>query len=156
MGTALVAELVRQAGGTPIYLTTISRRMGLYQRWAGRLLLFPVALCALPPPAAAPACRLPLQRLGVPWRARRPAFNPHCLTPPRPPPPPLPARRCGFEEVWRSEVPPFLQAEYLAGLLLAWLVARDRLVLMRRAPGGDGAAQQQAAQQQAVQQERGP
>lgn len=47
--------------------------------------------------------------------------------------------RCGFEEVPRSEVPLFLQLEYFAGIALAWLVARDRLVLMRLAQQQAGA-----------------
>ena len=56
------------------------------------------------------------------------------------PPPPCPhrRRRCGFEEVPRSQVPAFLQLEYTVGLALAWLVTRDRLVLMRLAAGGSG------------------
>lgn len=71
---------------------------------------------------------------------------------------PLPtaALRCGFEEVPASQVPTFLLFEYLAGLALAWLVTRDRLVLMRLAAQGGSAAQAGAAaaaeQQAAVQQ----
>ena len=35
-------------------------------------------------------------------------------------------------------MPAFLQFEYTVGLALAWLVTRDRLVLMRLAAGGGG------------------
>lgn len=58
------------------------------------------------------------------------------LSPASAPPAHLPCRRCGFGEVPRAEAPACLQVEYLAGLVVAWLVARDRLVLMRCAPAG--------------------
>ena len=43
-------------------------------------------------------------------------------------------------------MPAFLQFEYTVGLALAWIVTRDRLVLMRRAAGGGngGGGEQQA------------
>ena len=44
-------------------------------------------------------------------------------------------------------MPAFLQFEYTVGLALAWIVTRDRLVLMRRAAcggNGGGGEQQQA------------
>lgn len=44
-------------------------------------------------------------------------------------------------------MPAFLQFEYTVGLALAWIVTRDRLVLMRRAAGGGngGSSEQQQA-----------
>jgi hypothetical protein len=53
--------------------------------------------------------------------------------------------------VGRHQVPPFLVAEYWLGRVVAWLVTRQPLVLMRLARGGSeaqaaaGAAAQQAA-----------
>lgn len=63
-------------------------------------------------------------------------------------PPVFSLRRCGFEEVPRSEVPLYLQLEYFIGIALAWLVTRDRLVLMRLAQQARQEPQQ--GQQQAA------
>lgn len=46
-----------------------------------------------------------------------------------------------------TQVPPFLLAEYVIGLLVAYAVTRDRLVLMRRLPAGGGGASGAAGQQ---------
>ena len=59
------------------------------------------------------------------------------------------SRRCGFEEVPRSQVPAFLQFEYTVGLALAWIVTRDRLVLLRLATGGGSGGGSGGEQQQA-------
>ncbi len=47
-----------------------------------------------------------------------------------------------------SEVPAFLLAEYWIGLVLAWLVTRERLVLMRMAEGNSGGSGLGKQQQQ--------
>ncbi|KAL4858954.1 hypothetical protein ACK3TF_001320 [Chlorella vulgaris] len=57
-------------------------------------------------------------------------------------------KRHGFEEIARGDAPPLLQLEYLIGLGVAWLVTRQRLVLMRRV-GNSAAAQQQLGEQAA-------
>jgi hypothetical protein len=43
-------------------------------------------------------------------------------------------------------VPAFLQFEYTVGLALAWIVTRDRLVLLRLATGGGSGGEQQQAE----------
>ena len=66
------------------------------------------------------------------------ASRPRRAQPPRALPLPLPLplpRSCGFQEVPASQVPLLLRLEYLAGLVVAWLVTRERLVLMQLAAG---------------------
>lgn len=144
VGSALIHSLSAQAGDTPLYLTTIASQAPLYQRW----------VYLQPSPPALPSCCLCGEQAAAAARIGLPPYFGRCRTLgcaaflplPRRPTPLLPSptwrRRCGFEEVARDQVPPFLLAEYLVGLLLAWLVTRQRLVLMRLAAGGGGGGQQ--------------
>ena len=162
LGSQLIRSLVQQAGATPIYLTTISQRMALYQRCD--LLLATLLPCCLSSSCLLYVVAVPAADQA--WFALLPsnlsghtAFMPclpcshSCLSSPHPSPhscSPFPLRRCGFEEVPRTEVPLYLQLEYFLGIGLAWLAARDRLVLMRLAQQPQGQQQGQQGQQQAA------
>lgn len=69
VGSALVASLLERAGGTPVFLTTVSRRAALYRRRGSCGLPRAAVPCRLPR-CQAKACTHPLRRLLLPLLSR--------------------------------------------------------------------------------------